>query len=147
MGLSLPCLSAHSTPRLCLTLPCLNTRSTPRNPPPKLQRPHIAPPPHCPGLNDKGQVGDGTTTTSTAPVAVGDDRWATVSASEGFTCGIKQADRSMFCWGECLGLGMGSYTGIPECNAPHAFSHLTTYVCAPKSGLLAVPTLYLHLQG
>jgi hypothetical protein len=54
-----------------------------------------------------GQLGDGTTATSAAPLAVGDERWETVSASEGFTCGIKQADKAMFCWGECLGLWNG----------------------------------------
>ena len=56
----------------------------------------------CWGLNDSGQLGDGTTTDRNAPVAVdlGDGKTAvTVSAGKSHTCALLD-DNSVKCWGK-----------------------------------------------
>ena len=55
---------------------------------------------HCWGLNDNGQLGDGTTTQRTTPVPVAGElsfRYG-VSAGGHHTCGVT-ADRAAHCWG------------------------------------------------
>lgn len=53
----------------------------------------------CWGRNANGQLGDGTRTGSSQPVAVlGDHAWRTVAAGGGSTCGIDR-DGALWCWG------------------------------------------------
>lgn len=52
----------------------------------------------CWGANQFGQLGNGTTKASTAPVAVAGTGWQSISTSGATTCGIK-TDGSLWCWG------------------------------------------------
>ena len=59
---------------------------------------------YCWGQNDRGQLGNNTTTWSTTPVPVSDasgttpGTWKSVSAGTGFACGIG-TDNKAYCWG------------------------------------------------
>jgi len=54
---------------------------------------------YCWGINENGQLGDGTKTLRTAPVrVVGDYRFYQVTAGNNHTCGITLANE-LFCWG------------------------------------------------
>src|SRR5204863_410486 len=54
---------------------------------------------YCWGYNNKGEVGDGTTTDRTSPVAVlGGISFAVVSAGAGQTCGVTTTGGA-YCWG------------------------------------------------
>jgi alpha-tubulin suppressor-like RCC1 family protein len=54
---------------------------------------------YCWGAGDEGQLGDGTRTNRTAPVAVaGSRRWRQVIAGSYHTCGVTMAGVA-FCWG------------------------------------------------
>jgi alpha-tubulin suppressor-like RCC1 family protein len=65
---------------------------------------------HCWGRNARGQLGDGTSDSRGAPVAIGSGPFVAVSAGGEHTCAIHQ-DGSLFCWGANEGgqLGDGSY--------------------------------------
>lgn len=72
---------------------------------------------YCWGWNDKGQLGNGTITTvideadtndiivddnnKTVPTKIGDDEWYKIAVGTFHTCGIKEADRKLYCWGGC----------------------------------------------
>lgn len=54
---------------------------------------------YCWGLNDKGQVGDGSTTNRAAPVAVGSGlAFQSISAGESHACGLTTTG-AVYCWG------------------------------------------------
>src|SRR5712691_13022428 len=54
---------------------------------------------YCWGANDRGQLGDGTTTDRSSPVRVmGAVRFASVSAGAFHTCGVT-AQGAAYCWG------------------------------------------------
>ncbi len=54
---------------------------------------------YCWGYNNHGELGDGTTTQRTSPVAVlGGLTFATVSAGNVFTCGVTTGGAA-YCWG------------------------------------------------
>lgn len=53
----------------------------------------------CWGENTWGQLGDGTTQTSTVPVAIGGNDWAQVAVSQDFNCAVK-TDATLWCWGK-----------------------------------------------
>mgnify|MGYP002621977476 CR=1 FL=1 len=70
----------------------------------------------CWGANDFGQLGTGDNTARTVPARVGSNAgWTSVSAGDGFTCGVQSGYR--YCWGaNAVGqLGLGDYT---DRNAP-----------------------------
>lgn len=56
----------------------------------------------CWGLNDHGQVGDGTTTDRSLPVQIASPTtWSAVDGGEAFTCGIQvTANETLWCWGD-----------------------------------------------
>lgn len=70
------------------------------------------------GTNQSGQLGDGTTNSSLAPVQVaGEGTWQTVKAGQSYSCGVK-SDGSAWCWGSnqsgLLGTGRGFlYSEVP----------------------------------
>jgi alpha-tubulin suppressor-like RCC1 family protein len=70
---------------------------------------------HCWGANDRGQVGDGSTTDRPAPVPVaGARRFVRLSAGGAHTCGVA-SDGTAYCWGEGTSgqLGHGRTTDSP----------------------------------
>lgn len=75
----------------------------------------------CWGANQFGQLGDGTTKPSPAPVAVAGTGWQTLSTSGATTCGIK-TDGSLWCWGlnnfAQLGIGKTAPQKKPRQVAP-----------------------------
>ncbi len=78
----------------------------------------------CWGLNDYGQLGDGTRANSTTPVSVRGITTATrVSASTLGTCGLLGTGR-IVCWGDNFDgqLGDGTFTGPKKCGG---------YACSP----------------
>lgn len=52
----------------------------------------------CWGNNDRGQLGDGTTTARTTPVQIGNASWSMVRAGDSHTCGLT-TDGAAYCWG------------------------------------------------
>jgi alpha-tubulin suppressor-like RCC1 family protein len=79
----------------------------------------------CWGLNDSGQLGDGTTTSSAVPVREHSHAsdWAAVSASVYHTCAMK-TDHTLWCWGYNgsgeLGDGTTTESDIPVREHSHA---------------------------
>lgn len=83
----------------------------------------------CWGLNDRGQLGDGTTQNRSHPVRadVG-DRFVRLSAGGGHTCAVDAAGRAL-CWGDNrlgqLGggtFGLGPFVGAVGAGVPRFFS-------------------------
>lgn len=69
---------------------------------------------YCWGLNDRGQLGDGTTTDRPAPTAVvSNEVFVGIAAGTAFTCALTP-DRRVFCWGTNANgeLGSGVAGGI-----------------------------------
>jgi alpha-tubulin suppressor-like RCC1 family protein len=71
----------------------------------------------CWGLNDRGQLGDGTTVGRLVPTPVlSDERFVAVGAGDFFSCAMT-SDRRVFCWGDNtlsqLGSGVGGISPIP----------------------------------
>jgi len=72
---------------------------------------------YCWGRNDRGQLGDGTTTSSASPVHAGlSGAVALVAVGAFHTCAVAGASRTVWCWGFSgsgrLGLGDGSPTQV-----------------------------------
>src|SRR6266566_4215202 len=64
---------------------------------------------YCWGLNDSGQLGDGSTVNRNAPTPVtGGYMFRALTAGGGFTCGTT-TDSTVFCWGN----GTGDELGVP----------------------------------
>ncbi len=62
------------------------------------------------GYNNRGQLGDGTTTNRTAPVQVGTgSNWSSVNTGDAHTCAVR-TDGTLWCWGfnRLAQLGIGS---------------------------------------
>jgi alpha-tubulin suppressor-like RCC1 family protein len=71
----------------------------------------------CWGDNNRGQLGDGTTTNSDVPVPVGGGhRFTSISAGAYYTCGMT-ASRQVWCWGDNtsgqLGDGTTTSSDVP----------------------------------
>lgn len=55
---------------------------------------------YCWGSNENGQLGDGTTASGPVPLPVaGDHRFRSLAASERRTCGVRENDDALLCWG------------------------------------------------
>ena len=70
----------------------------------------------CWGPNGSGQLGNGTTAASAAPVQVGTfTDWTAVATGNNFTCGLRGS--ALFCWGDNtfgqLGLGSSGTAPVP----------------------------------
>ncbi|MBF0517899.1 MAG: hypothetical protein HQK97_12470, partial [Nitrospirae bacterium] len=63
------------------------------------------------GLNDAGQLGDGTTTSHSSPVQIGSSSWLAVSEGSSFTIGIK-SDGTLWGWGNNSYGQLGDGTSI-----------------------------------
>ena len=50
------------------------------------------------GYNASGQLGDGTATTKSSPVQIGNSLWSQISAGYNYSLGLKQ-DNTLFAWG------------------------------------------------
>jgi alpha-tubulin suppressor-like RCC1 family protein len=72
---------------------------------------------YCWGANDAGQLGDGSTASSSKPVAVtGGHEFLALTAGDQYTCGLR-LDHSIVCWGANesgqLGNGTTSSSSVP----------------------------------
>lgn len=58
---------------------------------------------YCWGFNENGEIGDGTTVDKLVPTKIGDDTWSAITTNgsngAGHTCGIKELDKKLYCWG------------------------------------------------
>lgn len=73
---------------------------------------------YCWGLNESGQLGDGTTIQRTSPVLVaGGLKFRSVTGGWAHTCGISSADNRVYCWGDNgsgqLGIGTTDVRLVP----------------------------------
>jgi hypothetical protein len=103
----------------------------------------------CWGANDKGQLGDGTTTPSPAPVRVAGGReWGYVWAGEDVTCGYTQFTQELYCWGDNSRGQLRRVPGPAGSEGPLPFAHTPRLVAAPVqlSGLVdaVVPVIRLN---
>lgn len=61
----------------------------------------------CWGINDDGQLGNGSTTPSAVPARIDTTTsWSSIAAGAGFACGVK-SDESQRCWGKGTGGQLG----------------------------------------
>jgi alpha-tubulin suppressor-like RCC1 family protein len=73
---------------------------------------------YCWGLNNHGQLGDGTTVNKTTPVPIASnlDFWM-LSARYGHACAIKDSGGVLYCWGRNtygqLGIGTTTDRNVP----------------------------------
>jgi alpha-tubulin suppressor-like RCC1 family protein len=93
----------------------------------------------CWGLNNTGQLGDGTTTDRHEPTAVlGDHTFTSITTGGGFTCAI-QMDGIASCWGSNGGGALGD--GTPENRlvpTPVAGDHIFTEISAGSAFTCAI---------
>jgi len=91
----------------------------------------------CWGLNDVGQLGNGSMTNSAVPVAVsGDHRFVQISAEGGIACAVS-ADADAYCWGRNtngqLGDGTQTSSAVPvQVSGNITFAQVSTgngYAC------------------
>jgi len=72
---------------------------------------------YCWGVNNSGQLGDGSITNSSTPVAVsGGLTFSTLTAGAGHTCGLTST-KTTYCWGDNqygqLGNGSTTNSSVP----------------------------------
>jgi alpha-tubulin suppressor-like RCC1 family protein len=81
---------------------------------------------HCWGANDRGQLGDGTAMTQTAPAAVaGVLTFTSISAGLAHTCGVTRLG-DVYCWGSDTRGQLGDATTVRR-NAPVRVAGAGTY--------------------
>lgn len=64
---------------------------------------------HCAGVNEHGQLGDGTTNFATDAIVAG--TWHDIWAGHGATCGTRDdgsENRRLYCWGRAFTAGVGA---------------------------------------
>ena len=92
------------------------------------------------GVNDSGQLGDGSTTTRTSPVLIPEITGVTaVSAGDSTALAIR-ADGSVWSWGDNFygQLGHGTRSWSPEANTPMEVFGLSAITGVSSSGALSV---------
>lgn len=88
---------------------------------------------YCWGANESGELGDGTTTESTAPVAVnGGLTFAALSVGAAWTCGLTPAGAA-YCWGN-NGAGELGNGGTTNSTTPVAVSGGLTFALLSAGG-------------
>jgi alpha-tubulin suppressor-like RCC1 family protein len=100
----------------------------------------------CWGLNDAGQLGDGTTSKKNVPTAVPGNNWAVVEAGAAHTCAIK-TDGSLWCWGDNTSGQLGDGTTVGHVQPTEVKSVAGAWAALSLSngnscGLLATGSLY-----
>jgi alpha-tubulin suppressor-like RCC1 family protein len=86
---------------------------------------------HCWGSNEAGQIGDGSTTSRTAPTPVGGAlRFRRISVGQAVTCALT-TDNVPYCWGSnshgALGDGTATDRSVPTAvSGGHRFTEITT---------------------
>lgn len=113
-GLAFATLSAHGEHTCALTTPAREAR--------------------CWGLNDHGELGDGSTTSRSTPGALsGGLRLATLSAGRSFTCGVDSSGKA-HCWGRNLAGQLGDGTTTDRSIPGAVSSKLTFTMVSAGSG-------------
>jgi signal peptidase I len=108
----------------------------------------------CWGRNDKGQLGDGTTSDSTSPVVVSGLGDAThIAAGAKFSCAVT-GESHMYCWGDNPSgqLGTGTTAGSSHPDrvigvAGHPMDDVLTVAAGLKHSCMSLMDLSVHCWG
>jgi alpha-tubulin suppressor-like RCC1 family protein/pimeloyl-ACP methyl ester carboxylesterase len=102
---------------------------------------------YCWGLNDVGQLGDGTTVNRDTPVrVVGDLTFVSLDAGGTKTCGLTEAGR-VYCWGWRGQLGDGTWMAEYQEAVPEPVEVLGGHVFTSLAGTGAVHTCAITNTG
>jgi alpha-tubulin suppressor-like RCC1 family protein len=81
------------------------------------------------GYNNRGQLGDNTTTSKSSPVQIGTSSWTSVSAGNSHTAAIR-TDGALFTWGRNTNGQLGDGTTISKSSPVQIGTDSWTYVAA-----------------
>jgi alpha-tubulin suppressor-like RCC1 family protein len=77
------------------------------------------------GLNNVGQIGDGTSITKSSPVQIGSSSWSQVSAGGNHVMGLTSV-KTLFVWGGAAGGQLGQGNTTPNLSVPTTIASLST---------------------
>jgi hypothetical protein len=77
------------------------------------------------GLNNVGQIGDGTSITKSSPVQIGSSSWSQVSAGGNHVMGLTSV-KTLFVWGGNAGGQLGQGNTTPNLSVPTTIASLST---------------------